>query len=224
MLYYMPCINLGSTIFNGPICPLSCNTIPNVPLLLNSWNPFNPILSGVDVVSYFQINAITPQTVYTNYQPLMGDSAFQTIYMGYTYYFSSQINLDLFLENPNNYVPQFGGWCAKGVALEYCLSQQQTNILKNKIPNIGNNYPWTSNCLGPTPSRDCWIIINNKLFMFYRNEARNIFISNLNQNYNLGQFRWNNFIKIWKQNNVNPSIIMSTYSFPTQSLIKKTIY
>ena len=60
--------------------------------------------------------------------------------------------------------------------------------------------------------------------MFYSNKARNLFMSNLIQNYNLGQFRWNSFIKIWKQNNVNPSVIMSTYSFPTQSLIKSTIY
>ena len=222
------CIFIGGGMVNNSNSQCStnyrCITCPNVPSLVNSWNTFNPILGGVDVVSYFTINSITPQTIYTNYEPLMGNSIFQSIYLGYTYYFNNQENLNLFNANPSNYIPQWGGYCAKGIALEYCLSNEKFTQLQKIIPNISNGYSWNSNCLGPTSSRDCWIIINGKLFLFYRNKARNIFMSNVIQNYNIGTYRWNNFIQIWKNNNVNPSIIMSTMSFPYQSGVNTTIY
>ena len=213
-------VNSNSECLN--IC--KCNTCPNIPLLVNSWNPFNPILGGVDVVSYFTINTNTPQTIYTNYQPLMGTDAFQSTYMGYTYYFNNQDNLNLFNANPSKYIPQFGGYCAKSIALEYFLPNETFKQLQKKIPNLANGYPWNSNCLGATSSRNCWMIINGKLFLFYRNESRNFFMSNLVQNYNIASYRWNTFIQIWKKNNVDPAIIMSTASFPTQSGVKSSIY
>jgi hypothetical protein len=33
-------------------------------------------------------------------------------YEGVTYYFSTQNNKDMFVKNPTNYEPQYGGWCA----------------------------------------------------------------------------------------------------------------
>jgi YHS domain-containing protein len=203
---------------------LKCSSCPTVPLLRNSWNPFNPILGGVDVVSYFKINEITPQTIYTNYQPLMGSEKFQVTYEGYTYFFYNDENLQLFVTNPNNYIPQFGGYCSFGITYEYCLSNSEFQKLKKSIPNLSNGYAWNANCLGPTSSRDCWIIIHGKLFLFYVNSVRSDFVSYIKQSYEMGSLRWNYFKKIWNKNNVELPVIRSTYSFPNQSNIKKTIY
>lgn len=41
-----------------------------------------------------------------------GKSTIVAIYEGVVYNFSSQGNKDLFLKNPTNYEPQYGGWCA----------------------------------------------------------------------------------------------------------------
>jgi len=41
-----------------------------------------------------------------------GKSTIVAIYEGVVYNFSSQANKDLFLKNPTNYEPQYGGWCA----------------------------------------------------------------------------------------------------------------
>ena len=210
------CDNCSNNTSNNTTYPC-CNSCPKVPLLRNSWNTFNPILGGVDVVSYFQINAITPQTVNTNYQPLMGDKRFQTTYRGYTYYFSDCINLQIFNKNPNKYIPQFGGYCSFGMAYEFCLPDKVYNILSKLLPNLSNGYVWSSRCLGPTASRDCWLIINDKLFLFYLNGARSSFVSNLKQSYLIAKLRWNAFKKIFKTKNVNPHVIRSTSSFPNQA-------
>jgi len=37
---------------------------------------------------------------------------YQTAYDGALYYFSSKDNMKKFIENPDKYVPQYGGFCA----------------------------------------------------------------------------------------------------------------
>ncbi len=58
-------------------------------------------IQGYDPVAYF-----------TQKKAVKGKSTIATTYDGVTYNFSSQTNKDLFLKNPNNYEPQYGGWCA----------------------------------------------------------------------------------------------------------------
>lgn len=210
------CSNCNNESINNPTYPC-CNSCPKVPLLRNSWNTFNPVLGGVDVVSYFQINEVTPQTVYTNYQPLMGNENFQTTYNGYTYYFSDEKNLKLFIKKPNKYLPQFGGYCAFGISHEFCLPDKVYKLLSKAIPNLSNGFVWNSKCLGPTSSRDCWLIINDKLYLFYLNGARSDFVNYFNQSYKIASLRWNTFKKIWKEKNVNPPVIYSTFSFQNQA-------
>lgn len=57
-------------------------------------------IQGYDAVSYFSS------------KPVKGNKQFSFNYGNAIYYFSSQINLDLFKANPNKYEPQYGGWCA----------------------------------------------------------------------------------------------------------------
>ena len=59
---------------------------------------------GYDVVSYFENTAIE------------GKKEFKTTYDGATYKFSSEDNLNTFLNNPKKYIPQYGGYCAYAMA------------------------------------------------------------------------------------------------------------
>ncbi len=58
-------------------------------------------LQGYDPVAYFTVK-----------KALKGRKEFTCIHQGVTYYFFSQDNKYLFLKNPVNYEPQYGGWCA----------------------------------------------------------------------------------------------------------------
>jgi len=62
------------------------------------------ILKGYDPVSYFTQN-----------KAVKGSSKYQSTYQGATYYFSSAADLATFKKNPSKYVPQYGGFCAKGM-------------------------------------------------------------------------------------------------------------
>ena len=64
-------------------------------------------VGGYDVTSYFgeQVTA-----------PIKGNKQFKTEYQGATWLFVSQENLDKFTANPQNYAPQYGGYCAWAVA------------------------------------------------------------------------------------------------------------
>lgn len=62
--------------------------------------------NGYDVVSYFSNEAKA------------GDKAFIIKYDGVNYKFSSKENLNAFKNNPEKYVPQYGGYCAYAIALK----------------------------------------------------------------------------------------------------------
>ncbi len=66
----------------------------------------NVILKGYDAVAYFTQNAA-----------VKGDKKFSVSHDGATYYFASAGNMKLFVANPGKYAPQYGGFCAMGVAL-----------------------------------------------------------------------------------------------------------
>lgn len=62
-------------------------------------------VQGYDVVAYF-----------TTGKPTKGDSAIAAGHGGHTYRFASAENKKKFLEAPDKYVPQYGGWCATAMA------------------------------------------------------------------------------------------------------------
>lgn len=72
-------------------------------------------LQGHDPVAYFTVGA-----------PTAGDSAFTARHDGVTYLFASAANRDTFKAAPAKYAPQFGGFCAMGVALEKKLDGDPT--------------------------------------------------------------------------------------------------
>ena len=63
-------------------------------------------IQGYDTVSYFTKGA-----------PTKGKGEFTAAYNGAIYQFSSAMNRDLFKASPSKYAPQYGGFCAMGVAM-----------------------------------------------------------------------------------------------------------
>ncbi len=62
-------------------------------------------IKGYDTVAYFTQN-----------RPVKGLDRFVTSWKGAKWKFSSQENLDQFLKEPEKFAPQYGGYCAYGVA------------------------------------------------------------------------------------------------------------
>lgn len=68
-------------------------------------NTENVANNGYDLVNYF-----------TSHSAERGSKAFSAKHDGVMYYFSTEKNLKAFKENPQKYLPQFGGYCAFGMA------------------------------------------------------------------------------------------------------------
>ena len=69
------------------------------------FNPAEGAIHGYDPVSYFKEN-----------KAVKGDKKYSLTWNSATWYFSSQENLDAFKANPGIYAPQYGGYCAFGMA------------------------------------------------------------------------------------------------------------
>jgi len=70
-------------------------------------------LRGYDPVSYF-----------TDGKPQQGLPAHNYVYKGSKFQFASADNQKLFVDNPDKYAPQFGGFCSYGTAQGYKVSTQ----------------------------------------------------------------------------------------------------
>jgi len=58
---------------------------------------------GYDVVAYFQNKAV------------IGNKEFSTKYKEVGYKFATKENLETFKNNPEKFIPQYGGWCAYAI-------------------------------------------------------------------------------------------------------------
>ncbi|MEM1153304.1 MAG: YHS domain-containing (seleno)protein [Pseudomonadota bacterium] len=77
---------------------------------LFGYDPSGVAIRGADTVAYF-----------TQMQYVPGSDEFTTQWNGATWKFSSQDHLDLFIADPDKYAPQYGGYCAYGVAQDYLV-------------------------------------------------------------------------------------------------------
>lgn len=95
--------------------------------------PDNKAIKGYDPVAYF-----------TKSQPVKGMETFKLNHGGVDWFFSSKENMDLFKANPDKYMPQYGGYCAFGLAGGY------------KAP------------ISPT----AWSIVDGKLYLNYNEKVQ----------------------------------------------------
>ena len=79
---------------------------------------------GYDSVAYFTAD-----------KPVKGQDRFATEWMGAKWKFASQGNLDLFKSDPEKYAPQYGGYCAYGVAQDNLVSIEpdKFTVLEGKL-------------------------------------------------------------------------------------------
>ena len=69
-----------------------------------------PIYTGV--FSDTALQGYDPVAYFTSGAPVKGDDAFTADYMGAKFKFASAVNRDAFIEAPEKYAPQYGGYCA----------------------------------------------------------------------------------------------------------------
>lgn len=81
-------------------------------------------IRGYDTVAYF-----------TQGKPVKGVEEFQVEWGGANWWFSSREHAGLFSANPEKYAPQYGGYCAYGVAEDYLvkIEPDQWEIVNDKL-------------------------------------------------------------------------------------------
>jgi len=93
---------LAATLGAGLLLsPIAVSATPNA--VHTNWRD-NIAANGMDVVSFF------------SGKPQSGKPEFSTRYKGADWFFISQANKDLFLTNPEQFEPQYGGYCAWAVS------------------------------------------------------------------------------------------------------------
>ncbi len=94
------------------IASISFTSAPALAVIETSAAAVNTDAEGIALRGY------DPVAYFTAGKPMMGSGKYSAFYEGATYHFSSASNRDAFKANPAAYAPQFGGFCAMGVALE----------------------------------------------------------------------------------------------------------
>jgi YHS domain-containing protein len=76
-----------------------------------------------------------PVAYFTEGQPTKGKKEFEYQWMGAKWYFSSAANRERFIENPRQYVPQYGGYCAYAVSKGHTadISPKAWKIVDGKL-------------------------------------------------------------------------------------------
>ena len=89
-----------------------------VAILLLSASAFAGDLVNVSGASKIAVSGYDPVAFFTNSKPVNGSPFITAEYQGATYFFASEEHKKLFVTSPEKYAPQFGGFCAYGVALD----------------------------------------------------------------------------------------------------------
>jgi len=100
----------------------SINTLAKSGLF--SYKPSGVAIRGADTVAYF-----------TEGKFVQGTDDFTRNWNGATWKFASQKHLNLFVDSPEKYAPQYGGYCAYGVSQNYLVKIEPENwtIVEGKL-------------------------------------------------------------------------------------------
>ena len=123
------------------------------------------IAAGVDINASntgLALQGYDPVAYFTEGRPVEGSDDFETDHEGYTYRFSSQANLDAFIAEPEAYLPQYGGYCAYGVA---------KGVLSTTRPDV-------------------WVIHDGRLYLIHSAGVRRIWSSDRSAHVALADGNW----------------------------------
>ena len=79
----------------------------------------SPVAAGDQIFTSWgkAIRGYDPVAYFTQGKPVRGSDKLVHVYRGAAYRFSSEAHLDVFKQDPARYAPQYGGFCAYGVAV-----------------------------------------------------------------------------------------------------------
>ncbi|MGD0283014.1 MAG: YHS domain-containing (seleno)protein [Dissulfurispiraceae bacterium] len=91
--------------------------------------PVNKTSDGVAIKGY------DPVAYFIDGKPVRGSIGFEYIWMGAKWHFASADNRDLFIRNPEKYVPKYGGYCAYAVSVGTTadIDPEEWNIVAGKL-------------------------------------------------------------------------------------------
>jgi len=93
--------------------------------------------------NHVAIKGYDPVAYFTERKAVKGDSRFEYVYDDATWQFASAAHRDMFVADPDHYMPQYGGFCAACVAMKLCSGLSD---------------------LAPADP-EAWTIVNGKLYM-----------------------------------------------------------
>lgn len=95
--------------------------------LVNTSGASGIAMSGFDPVAFF--------TDMNGSKPVHGSPSIKSGYKGATYFFLSEEHKRMFDSDPEQYAPQFGGFCAFGVSMNalYPVDVTTAQVYKNKL-------------------------------------------------------------------------------------------
>ena len=116
-------------------------------------------IQGADPVAYF---SLTPGA-----KAILGDKGISAQWNGATWYFVSTENRSVFLENPEKYAPQYGGYCAFALAHGFT---KETNP-------------------------DAWSIVDDKLYLNLSEGVQRKWLSDVRGNIQRANRNWPKVLK-----------------------------
>lgn len=125
----------------------------------------NTVADGAD--SKLMLRGHDPVSYFTLKQPAPGNPAIKADHDGVTYRFVNEENRALFVKNPNQYAPQYNGFCANGMVYA--------------IPLGGNH--------------DTYKVIDGRLFIFGGANSKNYFEMDEARNLKLAEDYWRSEVR-----------------------------
>jgi len=113
-------------------------------------------LRGFDAVAYFAVD-----------NAVKGDGKYQYVWNGVKWLFSSEENMKKFQANPEEYAPQFGGYCSYAVSEGYTADGDP----------------------------EAWKIVDGKLYLNYNKQVKAKWEQNQSERINKGSSNWQEFKK-----------------------------
>ncbi|WP_338845901.1 YHS domain-containing (seleno)protein [Massilia sp. W12] len=102
-------------------------------LCASAWagQPVAPVFSTAEGA----IRGYDPVAYFTEKKAHKGKPELRHVWQGATWHFASQSNLDAFKAQPEKYAPQYGGYCAYGVAQGYApeIDPQAFKVVDGKL-------------------------------------------------------------------------------------------
>jgi YHS domain-containing protein len=93
--------------------------------------------------NHIAIKGYDPVAYFTDRKAVKGDSRFEYVYDDAKWQFANAAHRDMFVADPDHYMPQYGGFCAACVAMKLCAG----------LTNLAPADP------------EAWTIVDGKLYM-----------------------------------------------------------